>query len=262
MNTDTPLTPAIKAVFFDVDGTLIEFDTQKIPQNTRITLAKLKERGIRIFVCTGRPPLHAWRMDGLTDIPFDGFVLLNGQYCTDETRTCFYQHPLTSKQVECISDWMNEHPEVSCTYMEENYVYVNHHSNPETTYPPCDDPHRCLANTTYQITPMVPPEMDETLLASIPDIKTARWAAQGTDLIPADGGKSVGMQVMLDRFGLTAKETMAFGDGLNDIEMLQFARIGVAMGNGHPLLKEQADYVTKHIKEDGITHALKHFGVI
>ena len=67
---------------------------------------------------------------------------------------------------------------------------------------------------------------------------------------------------MLDYFGMDVSETMSFGDGGNDIPMLQYAHIGVAMGNATDNVKEIADYVTTSVDEDGIANALKHFGVI
>ena len=76
------------------------------------------------------------------------------------------------------------------------------------------------------------------------------------------GGKAAGIQKFLDKEGLTRSNTMAFGDGENDMAMLRYAGIGVAMGNGKETLKEKADYVTTDIDDDGIANALIHFGLI
>ena len=66
----------------------------------------------------------------------------------------------------------------------------------------------------------------------------------------------------MERYGLRPGETMAFGDGENDIDMIRFAGIGVAMGNAIKNLKSAADYITTDIDDDGIANALKHFGLI
>ena len=66
----------------------------------------------------------------------------------------------------------------------------------------------------------------------------------------------------LDENGLKREEIMAFGDGENDIDMLKFAGIGVAMGNASDEVKAAADYVTDSVDADGIAKALKHFGLI
>ena len=60
----------------------------------------------------------------------------------------------------------------------------------------------------------------------------------------------------------TKEEIMAFGDAENDIDMLEYAGIGIAMGNGDDGVKAVADFVTRDIDEDGIAYALKHFGLI
>ena len=67
---------------------------------------------------------------------------------------------------------------------------------------------------------------------------------------------------MADYLGLNIDETMAFGDGGNDISIIKKAGIGVAMGNAGDNLKEVADYITTSVDEDGVKNALAHFGVI
>ena len=88
------------------------------------------------------------------------------------------------------------------------------------------------------------------------------WNDTGIDIIPKGGGKSAGIQKFLDEHGLDRTQIMAFGDGENDIDMLQFAGIGVAMGNAGEAVKAAADYVTSPVDEDGIENALRHFGLI
>ncbi|MDE6867429.1 MAG: HAD hydrolase family protein, partial [Muribaculaceae bacterium] len=74
--------------------------------------------------------------------------------------------------------------------------------------------------------------------------------------------KSRGLQAMADHFGFDMSETMAFGDGSNDIGMLKAAGIGVAMGNAAPEVKAAADYVTTNDSDHGIVNALRHFGLL
>ena len=83
----------IQAVFFDIDGTLISFNTHKIPDSTQRALRRLRERGVRVFIASGRPPVQMGFLKQLTDFAFDGYVVLNGQYCYDAGGT-FYQLPI------------------------------------------------------------------------------------------------------------------------------------------------------------------------
>lgn len=76
------------------------------------------------------------------------------------------------------------------------------------------------------------------------------------------GGKDAGIRAVLDYEGILPGETMAFGDGHNDIGMLKFAGIGVAMGDAEQAVRDSADYVTSSVDDDGIARALRHFGVL
>ena len=70
------------------------------------------------------------------------------------------------------------------------------------------------------------------------------------------------MQHMMDAMGISREDTIAFGDGSNDFEMIDYAGQGIVMGNGIPALKEHADYVTTDIHQAGIWNGLKQVGVI
>ncbi|VTP96648.1 HAD hydrolase family protein [Sphingobacterium daejeonense] len=74
--------------------------------------------------------------------------------------------------------------------------------------------------------------------------------------------KKVGIDIFCKHFGIELENTMAFGDGGNDISMLKHVHIGVAMGNANPEVKEIADYTTDDVDNNGIWNALKHYGVI
>lgn len=94
------------------------------------------------------------------------------------------------------------------------------------------------------------------------NVRGVRWHPDFTDLIPADGGKAVGMQVVLEHFGWSRDNAIAFGDGGNDVDMLRFAGIGVAMGNATDEPKTVADYVTDSVDDAGISNALHHFEIL
>ena len=82
----------------------------------------------------------------------------------------------------------------------------------------------------------------------------------GADGIPANGGKSTGIAKVLEHYGIDKSETMAFGDGENDVDMFRAVGTAIAMGNACRSAKEAAHYITDKVDEDGIWNALKHFG--
>ena len=70
----------IKALFLDIDGTLVSFETHRVGEPTRNALAEARRRGLLLFIATGR---HRCDLNNLGDLAFDGYVTLNGQYCYD-----------------------------------------------------------------------------------------------------------------------------------------------------------------------------------
>lgn len=88
------------------------------------------------------------------------------------------------------------------------------------------------------------------------------WNEYGALFVNKQGGKSKGIEKYLNYVNETAKETMAFGDGDNDLDMLEYCGVGVGMGNGTKNVIEHCDYLTETIDNDGLYLALKHLGVI
>ena len=95
-----------------------------------------------------------------------------------------------------------------------------------------------------------------------PHCISARWNPLFADVIAKGNSKRTGIDKMIAYYGIDLCDTMAFGDGGNDIPMLEHAAVGVAMGNATDEVKRSADYVTDSVDENGIRNALEHFGVI
>ena len=79
----------IKAIFFDIDGTLVSFKTHKVPQSTIDALNLLREKGIKIFIATGRHPSIIGLGNNINELKFDGYVTLNGQYCFTDNKVIY-----------------------------------------------------------------------------------------------------------------------------------------------------------------------------
>lgn len=260
----------IRAIFFDIDGTLLSFQTHQVPDSTQRALHRLREQGVKLFVATGRPPKTAAFLRQVFDFDFDGYVTMNGQYCLvgDEI---IYDRCIPPEAVAQLLPYLEER-QIACNFVEEDRIYINFHNEltqalsrklgGEDVFGPVLDPRRTRSDRVYQLSAFITEPEEEDFLRHIPGCKAARWMPLFADIMPADGGKPVGMDKMIAYFGIAPEETMAFGDGGNDLDMLVHAQIGVAMGNATEPVKAAADYVTSDVDHDGVWNALVHFGIL
>ena len=128
--------------------------------------------------------------------------------------------------------------------------------------PPIASPERILDGPLFQVMPFVSPEEELDLLRVMPHCRATRWSHLCSDVIPWEGGKAVGILRMLEHFGLTAAEAAAFGDGENDITMLQTVGLGIAMDNASAAVKAAARRIAPPPEQDGVAHALMELGLI
>lgn len=106
-------------------------------------------------------------------------------------------------------------------------------------------------------------EQDEALYdGQFEDLRLIRWHPKAMDVTLRGGSKAIGIAAMLERLGIPLSAAVAFGDGLNDKEMLQEVGLGIAMGNSYPELLPYADYVTAAVDEGGIRQGLRYAGLI
>lgn len=260
----------IKAIFFDIDGTLISFKTHQMPESTKQVLHSLKAKGIKLFIATGRAPLAIQAIKERLDFEFDGYITINGQYCFNDKELIYHQ-PIAPENFSRLLPYLEEQ-QIACGFVESDYLYHNitnakvlelKNSLGDTAGAlPLDNTNRIFTHDTYQLNAFIDENEEAEFLKYLPGCKSVRWNPIFADIIPADGGKPTGLKKVLDYYDLTAAESMAFGDGGNDIEMLSYAGIGVAMGNANDTVKKAADFVTKDIDQDGILYALKHFKIL
>lgn len=255
----------IKAAFFDVDGTLLSHKTKSVPQSAREAVARLRAAGVKCIVATGRQMQEMQKLP-VADMEFDGYITLNGQLILDGEKNILSGTPLTGRAKEFLLRAFAE-KRFPALLVEEEDVYLNFEDERvralqaaiSSPIPPLGE---YSGREIYQVCAYLNPE-DEHLVEEINGACVmTRWAFGGMDIIAEGGGKITGIKRYLEENGIAPEETIAFGDGENDIEMLRFAGIGVAMGNAWDNVKAAADYVTADIDDDGVAKALRHFGLI
>ena len=255
----------IKAIFFDIDGTLVSHKQGKVPDSARRALKALRENRIMIVLASGR---HKIDLDELPvkDIEFDGYLALNGQLLLDSNREMYSGLNIDEEEMKILAGIFKAR-RIPFAFMTENRRYINYIddtviSTLEDTMGSVPELGSFSGEKIYQIWAFVTEKEQQMLKNLLDECDITSWNDKAIDIIPKGGGKSTGMQVFLDKYGLERSETMAFGDGENDIDMLKFAGIGVAMGNAGDSVKAAADYVTDSVDEDGIENALRHFRLI
>lgn len=255
----------IKAIFFDIDGTILSHNTKKVPDSTKQALHLLKEKGILTFIATGR---HISEMKDLPldDLEFEGYITLNGQYCYNN-KEVIYDLPIHKQDINNIIDAIHKDP-FPCIFVEDQLMYINYNNEAvqtvqnaiSTALPDINDLNRGYSHPIYQVIPYgINQEKEDDIMKLMSHCKQTRWHDLAIDIIPANGGKQNGIKEVLNYYHIQQNETMAFGDGNNDIDMFEYVELAIAMGNASQEVKNHANDVTNDIDDDGIYNALiKH----
>ena len=259
----------IKALFFDIDGTLVSFQTHRIPQSTVEALEEAKRKGVKVYISTGRPKMIITNLGQIEHL-IDGYITTNGARCfIGEHTVC--QHPISSSDVDkvIVASTRDGYPVIVVgekhlailnltPLVEEIFVKGLGVDNLDFQ----SDMDNLAGDEILQLTPFCNVEQEKALLPTLDNCTSGRWHPAFTDITAGDADKGKGLHAMADYLGLDIRETMAFGDGGNDISIIREAGIGVAMGNAGEEVKEIADYVTSSVDDEGVKNALLYFGVI
>lgn len=261
----------IKALFLDIDGTLVSFNTHQVPASTLEALAQARAHGVRIFIATGRSPLIINNLGALQERNLiDGYVTLNGSYCIIGKQVV-YKGAIPAAQVRAMLDFCTAR-QCPCIVVGEHELCVcNHrplvdelfHDFLKVDYLPRRTVEEAMQmGDVFQLTPFINEDEERDIMSRLPGCESGRWYPAFTDVTARGNNKQKGIDEIIRPLGIALEDTMAFGDGGNDISMLRHAGIGVAMGNAKDDVKASAKYVTDSVDDDGIRNALLHFGVI
>lgn len=259
----------IKALFFDIDGTLVSFRTHRIPDSTVMAISEAKAKGIKIYISTGR---HLSLINNIPEIEkyVDGYVTTNGALCVVGGKAISVS-PISKSDVLSVYAMAKEQ-HFPCMFVgETEFAMINDNEESQKVFAGLlnvadfgtDTPvERVLSGNVLQITPFITDLQESAILSEVKAIDSSRWYPDFADFTAKGVNKAVGVKKIAESQGFDLSESMAFGDGGNDLAMIQAAGIGVAMGSANDSLKSVADYVTDSVDEDGIYNALRHWGII
>lgn len=269
-----------KALFFDIDGTLVDFQG-RIPDSTGRALRRVRENGHLTVICSGRslcqlPPR-------LLEMGFDGIIAAAGAYVGYQGKV-IYKHYMDKRSLTAACSILRQAGAAysaqtsSRMLFEEEYMErINARFHSDGRERDESDPIiKCvqicesleqnddIEKLNFFGSHMPIAKMREEL-SDCCDVTAMSFdrAAESDGEISAKGiNKALGIQKFIDYAGIAWEDTVAFGDGPNDNEMLEYVKTGVAMGNATEDLKKLADFVTTGIDEDGIEYAMKKLGLL
>ena len=258
-----------KALFFDVDGTLVSFNTHRIPQSAVDALAEAKRRGAMVFISTGRPMRLINNLDAIQHL-VDGYITANGACCSmgGETIAC---REIPNPEARALIGAAGRDGFSMLVVGESRLTVVNDGADVDRYFRQMLDVSDLgegtaladvLAERIVQLTPIIDEAAERRLMPLLPSCVSARWFPAFTDITARGADKGTALMTVAAHLGIDREDTVAFGDGGNDKSILQAAGTGVAMGNAPDDVKAVADYVTASVDEDGIARALEQLRII
>lgn len=256
----------IKAIFFDIDGTLISYQYPRMKKETIETLNRLKKDGIKLFIASGRHVLEVEELQLDKDFHFDGYLLLNGGYCFND-KDVIYENVIDAHDVKQICQVIKEY-HLPTLFIEKDDMYVNFvnekviqaQESINTSIP------KISQEIHYEAIMQIDPYVDDLLIKKImkntKNCKYTKWHDEAFDIIPSTGGKKAGIEAIKQYYGFQKEELVAFGDGENDIEMFHSVGISIAMNNAKDIVKEHADIICDDVDHRGITSGIEQLGLL
>ena len=262
-----------KLIAVDLDGTLVRSD-QSISPRTIDTLVQVQQSGVKMAVASGRPTFGTAHVaDALRLADFGGYVMsYNGGEIYDwGTKTRLHAQTLDEDIIPYIYMYAREHGMPIMTYIGkevvsevENNEYINYSvMRNRMTLRKVEDfvataqgvgIVKCIIVGDPTPLPALEIEMQETLKGKAGVFRSEPFFLE---IVPVGIDKAEGLSILLDKIGMQPSELIAFGDGYNDIPMLQFAGLGVAMGNAAEDIQKAADMVAQSNDDDGIAVLLE-----
>lgn len=267
-----------KIIFVDVDGTLCN-DQGLVPESAAQAIVSARKNGHLVYLCTGRSKAEIY--DFIYNIGFDGVIGAGGGYIQVGDDMLVHKK-VKSEDVKHMVDYFSEN-EIEF-YLESNgglYAspglvnqlkdIMKQIGEPESNHfiesmITGEDLYRddinkaCFLDNGKLVFSDIVEEFSGEF--SVYQATVHVFGPNSGELGVPDVHKANAIEELLEHLGLDQADTIAIGDGLNDVEMLDYCATGIAMGNAKDGLKAIADYITTTHDEDGIANAFKHYQLI
>lgn len=261
----------MKAVFFDIDGTLISRD-KRVPASVHAAIKNLRARGNLAFISSGRTKILV-NDPLLKDIKFDGVISGCGSLIEHNDAVLFYRTVPVDLAVKALNLFTlnNVIPILegkNCFYYDEsNLPFTTYQSEVKATL---GDKIQSIAGNFGKW------EFSKFICMTDPNFSNVKNCVNNLEgefnfqihsdyifeMVMKGVNKGSAIKFVCQKLGIDLADTFAIGDSVNDMDMLQTAGTAIAMANAPDTVKNAADFVTNLAEDDGIFHALKHFNLI
>lgn len=262
-----------KLIALDIDGTTVNAK-HEITERTKSAIAKARAKGVLVMLCTGRP-IHGIR-NYLEELDMnqegDYSITFNGALIQDNfTGEVLVDLPLSEKEMHVLQELADE-LQLLTHYSDVKSIYTNH-----PVMPPYAVMESYITTAPLQYVErskgfvgcskfMISAEEDafNKGYGAFPDeihqnFMLTRTAPYWVEITNKKASKGLAIAALIEKLGIKQQEVIAIGDQLNDASMIEFAGLGVAMGNAVDGIKNIANYITLDVEEDGVAHVIEKF---
>ena len=260
-----------KLIFYDIDGTLIDQRTHRVPESALEAMKKAHDRGCLNIINTGRTlcnldrrlegtPIDGWVLGCGTRVILRGETLLGFTWSREESRKIRETILETGMAVVYEGDdaiWLEKKYPKGCPQIEGMAAYAEREGigryidpeNPDFTFV------KLFTFTEEKL------RVDRLLQALEGRFEAIERKDTGTgwEIVPTGCSKGSGIDVIRGKLGTPLTDCYVIGDSQNDLSMLTHVPNSIAMGNAEPAVREICAYVTAPVEQDGIAQALRHF---
>lgn len=252
-----------KIAAFDFDGTLRAGTRPSISPYVVKTLKEMQRAGIPVVVATGRS------FGGLSPKLLGGFhpdyyVCANGSQILDRKGTPLHTNQMTPEEMYALVDFSEDYElPLGFAFSDAYYIYVGYQTMRDFYKQVTGSGDLCrdgedmdhhLVEMPYSAFTLMPVEYSRRFMEKYPhlDLQFFYYSDQAADIVHKGMNKAVGLDWLLKSLNLTPDQLVAAGDSSNDLAMIQYAGLGVAMENASPEVKKVADATCPSDEEDGV----------